>query len=138
MKKKNKNTNNNLTTFIIVAGVIVLIVFTVVITINILPSNESDSYYVKVDEDMSAKIESIDISDGKLTIKTSGEAKEYCAKSTRTAPTKNAICWHKINDNEATISIFEHKKYYVWIKDNEGNISNYVSVNSKEKTELNG
>ncbi len=125
--------NNTMTSFIIISGIIVLGIFIVVAVINVMPNYESDSYYVKVENDMDAKIEDFLIQDGKLTITTSGDAKEYCVKSTRTRPTSNSLCWNDIKDNVATISIFEHKKYYIWIKDEEGNISNYLSVNSREK-----
>ncbi len=124
--KKNKNT-----ALIIVLGIIVFIVFIGVIFINLIPNYESDSYYVKVDKEMNAKIESVNITDGKLILTTSGDPIEYCVKSTRTKPNKNSICWNKVKDNTATISVFTNKKYYVWIKDNNGTISNYVTVNSK-------
>ncbi len=129
------NKSNNATTFIILGGVLILTVFAIVIAINLLPKNESDSYYVKVDEEMEAKIESLKIEDGKLTITTSGEVAEYCVKSTRSKPKMNAICWKKMTDNSATMSIFLYKKYYVWIKDIDGNISNYLTINSNGKVE---
>ena len=122
----------NATTFIIVVGVLVLIVFAIVVSINLIPDYESNSYYVKVDKEMSAKIESIKIENGKLFLATSGNPMEYCVKSTRTQPSKNSLCWNKITDNEASISVFRYRKYYIWIKDEEGNISNYVSVNSSD------
>ena len=45
--------NNSKTTFIIVAGIIVLVVFTTVLSINLLPNYESNSYFVKVGDEMS-------------------------------------------------------------------------------------
>lgn len=131
MKNKKSNENKS-STFIIVAGIIILIVFAFVVAINLLPNYESNSYYVKVNSEMSAKIESISIEDGKLLIKTSGDPIEYCVKSTRTAPSVDSLCWNKVEDNKASISIYEYKKYYIWIKDKDGNISNYVSVNSND------
>ena len=130
--KKKKNNGIKTSSFIIAAGIIVLIVFAFVTVINLLPNYESNSYYVKVDKEISAKIESINIEDGKLLITTSGDPIEYCVKSTRTQPNKNALCWNKVENNKASISIFQHKKYYIWIKDEEGNISNYLSVNSND------
>jgi len=127
--------SNNATSFIVVAGVIVLVVFIGVLALNLLPNYESNSYYVKVDEEMSAKIESINIDKGKLIITTSGDPIEYCVKSTRTTPAENALCWNKVENNTASISVFEHKKYYIWIKDEAGNISNYLSVNSNDEKE---
>ena len=61
--------NNNSTTFIIVSGIFILCVFAFVVAYNILPNNkESNSYYVKVGDDMSAKIATVEIRDGKLYI----------------------------------------------------------------------
>ena len=53
--------NNSKTTFIIVAGIIVLVVFVSVLSINLLPNYESNSYFVKVGDEMSAKIETLNI-----------------------------------------------------------------------------
>lgn len=123
--------SNKKTSFIIITGIVIIIIFGVVIAANLLPNHESNSYFVKVGDDMSAKIESINIVDGKLYIETSGDPIEFCVKTTRTKPSKNAVCWNKVENNTATISIFEYKKYYIWIKDEEGNISNYLSINAK-------
>ena len=128
--KKSKNSNSAMT-FIIVAGVIVLVVFTSIAALNLLPNYESNSYYVKVDEEMDAQIESINIKNGKLILTTSGDPTHYCVKSTRSKPSVNNICWQEINNNQATISVFQYKKYYIWIKDQKGNISNYLSINAK-------
>lgn len=126
--------NNNSTTFIIVSGIFVLCVFVFVVAYNILPNNkESNSYYVKVGDDMSAKIETVEIRDGKLYITTSGDPIEYCVKSTKSKPDYKNLCWNKIENNIASISIYRYKKYYIWIKDDKGNISNYLTVNSNEK-----
>lgn len=121
---------NNISTFIIVSGILVLIVFTFVLVLNLLPNHESNSYFVKVGDEMSAKIESLDISDNRLNITTSGDTKEYCVKSTKSTPDSNNICWKSINNNTASISIYKYKKYYVWIKDYSGNISSPMSINT--------
>ena len=124
---------NNQTSFIVLAGVLILCVFAVVAVRNLLPgNNESDSYYVKVEEDMSAKIESLDIENNKLKITMSGEAVAYCVKSTKITPNADALCWKQVENNIATISIYQSKKYYVWIKDNQGNISIPMSINTKD------
>lgn len=126
--------NNNSTSFIVFAGVIVLCVFTVVAAINLLPrNNESNSYYVKVGDEMSAKIEALDIENNKLIITTSGDATEYCVKSTKSTPDNNNICWKKIANNTASISIYQYKKYYIWIKDTNNKISSPMSINTKDK-----
>ena len=124
--------NNNMTSFIIATGIIVLLVFTVVLGINILPNYESNSYYVKVGDEMSAKIEALDIKDNKLNITTSGDAIYYCVKSTRSTPESNNICWKKIENNTASISVYKYKKYYVWIKDTNNIISSPMSINIKD------
>ena len=123
-----KNKDNNMTVFIVVAGLVVLIVFTSVITYNFISNHESDSYYAKVDEEMTAKIEKVEIVDGKLNLLTKGDPVSFCVKSTRTKPTLNSLCWNSLENNKASINIFSYKKYYVWIKDNEGNISDATSV----------
>ena len=81
---------------------------------------------------MSVKIESINIEDRKMLITTSGDPIEYCVKSTRTKLTP-IFRLNTVENNKASISLFEHKKYYIWIKDEEGTISNYFSVNSNDK-----
>ena len=120
------------TMFIILAGIIILCIFAVVIAINIMPNKKNDSYYVKVEDEMAAKIESLEIKDNKLKITMSGDAVSYCAKSTRSTPSENAICWKDVENNMATISIYQYKKYYVWVKDTNGNISIPMSINTKE------
>ena len=125
--------NNNKTTFIIVSGILVLVVFTFVATINILPKiTSSDSYFVKVEDDMSAKVEALEIKNGKLTVITSSDAIECCVKSTKSTPTDNALCWKKIENNKATISVYDYEKYYIWIKDTEGKVSSPMSVNTHD------
>ena len=126
--------NNNSTSFIVFAGIIVLCVFTVVAAINLLPrNNESNSYYVKVGDEMSAKIEALDIKNNKLIITTSGDATEYCVKSTKSTPDGNNICWKKLENNAASISIYQYKKYYIWIKDTNNKISSPMSINTRDK-----
>lgn len=124
--------NNSKITFIIVSGIIVLTIFLIVLSINLVPNYESNSYFVNIEDKMSAKIESANINNNKLTITTSNSPIEYCIKTTRTKPSSNALCWNKIENNVATINILQNKKYYIWLKDKEGNISNYSIVSSKE------
>lgn len=122
---------NNELTFILTAGILVLVVFTAVIIYNLMPQNaESNSYYVKVNEEMSAKIEALEIKNSVLNIVTSGDALKYCVKSTRSTPTNNSICWKNISNNESSISIYEYKKYYIWIMDEKGQISSPMSINT--------
>ncbi len=125
---------NKQTSFIMVAGILVLGVFAFVVAYNLLPANrQSNSYYVKVGETMSAKVEGFDVSDDKLTITTLGDASEFCVKSTRTTPEFNSICWKKISNNQAEIKIYNYKQYYIWIKDASGNISSPMSIDANKK-----
>ena len=122
--------NNNSTSFIVVAGIIILCVFAYVTAYNLLPNNkESNSYYVKVENEISAKVETISIDDGKVNITTSGNANEYCIKPTKSSPESNNLCWKKIENNKASMSVYRGKKYYVWIKDTKGIIRNSISIN---------
>ncbi len=124
---------NSISSIMIVLGVLILGVFTGVVIYNFIPENEeSNSYYVKVEDDMDAKIEGLEVNDGILNIDVSGDAKEYCVKSTRSTPSISALCWQKIENNKASISVYQYKKYYIWIKDNNDKISSPMSINTKE------
>ena len=125
-----KNTNNNMTSFIITAGVVVLIIFTGVIYFNMIPGKESASYYVSIQDDLSDKIESFDITGNELNIITKIDNIEYCVKTTISTPDEKNLCWNKIKDNKGTMKIMLHRTYYVWIKDEGGNISDYLKINS--------
>lgn len=126
--------NNNFTSFIVFGGVVILCVFTIVAIINLLPrNNESNSYYVKIDDEINAKIETLDIENNKLIIMTSGDAMEFCVKSTKSTPSSNNICWKKIENNIGSISIYQQKKYYIWIKDTNNKISSPMSINTRDK-----
>jgi len=124
--------SNNYTSFIIISSIIILIVFSFVITYNLLPKNvESNAYYSKTKNDMTAKIQKITIDNNKLTILTSGDAISYCLKTTRSTPTLNSLCWKEIKENFASTNIISGKKYYIWIKDSDNNISDIIIVNNK-------
>ena len=130
-----KNTKNNVTSFIITTGVIVLIIFTGVVYFNMLPDNESDSYYVSINDDLSNKIQSFDITDDELNIITTVDNMEYCVKTTKSTPDDKNLCWNKIVDNKGTMKVMPHRTYYVWIKDEGGNVSDYLTINSDNKDE---
>ena len=124
-----KNTNN-MSSFIITAGVIILIIFTGVVYFNMIPGRESSSYYVSIQDDLSDKIESFDITGNELNIITKIDNLEYCVKTTKSTPNENNLCWNKIIDNKGTMKIMLHRTYYIWIKDEGGNISDYLTINS--------
>ena len=125
--------DNSKTSFIVITGIIILLVLGAVIGYNLITNYESNSYYVKVEDEMSAKIEALNIDNNRLIITTSGDAEQYCVKSTRSTPDANNICWKKINNNQASISIYKYKKYYIWIKDSNGYISIPMSINTNSK-----
>ena len=123
--------NNNSTSFIIISGIVILCVFASVIALNMLPNNkESTSYFVKVEDELEAKIDSIDFINGEIILKTIGNPKEYCIKTTKSEPDISNICWKEIFDNKAITKAYGYKKYYVWIKDKKGNISKSKSINT--------
>ena len=123
------NKSNNMTTFIVVAGALVLGVFIAVLGINLLPNHESSSYYAKVDEDINVGIENINFNDGILKFTTSGDAIEYCIKTTKTIPELNSICWKKLENNSGNESMYKGRRYYIWLKDSNNNISNRMYIN---------
>lgn len=123
--------NNNQTSFIITSSILVLVVFCAVSAYNIIPSNtKSDSYYVKVNEDMDAKIEGLYVDNNILSIKTSGNTIKFCVKSTKSTPRKSSICWKDMQNDEAKITVYHNKKYYIWIMDENEKISNPLSINT--------
>lgn len=133
MKKDNKD---NSIIAIIFIGTLILAVFIATITKNILLKNHSNSEeqnikYIKVGNKEIASIESIEIKDNTLLINTSGDAVEYCAKTTKSTPSTNNICWKKLDSNKGSTSIYKNKKYYIWIKDSENNISQTPYISDK-------
>lgn len=123
---------NKVTVLVMIIGVLVLCVFTDIAILSIFPRDDKNNlYYFKIEDKMGAQIEAMDIDDDRLKITASGNAIQYCVKSTKSTPSSNAICWKSFNNNEATISIYHYKKYYVWIKDINGNISSPMSINTK-------
>ncbi len=122
--------NNDREVFIIVGGLFALCVFIGIVAYNFLPNNEkSSSYYVKVNDNINAKIEKLYVENSILTLETTG-ANEYCVKTTKSIPNSNSICWKKIENDITKVNIYSYKKYYVWIKDIDGNISKEASINS--------
>lgn len=127
--------NNKTTAFITGGGILILGVFSMICAINLVPNGiSSDSYYAKVDEDMISTIEKINVENGNLIIQTSGKAESICAKTTKSNPSKNAICWKEVSNNSFSISVFENKTYYVWLKDASGNISSPKEVYTGKKS----
>ena len=125
-----------------IIGTLIVVVFFLVLALNILPntSNLSNNSVIPSDitenntainKDNGAKIISLNIENDKLKIVFDNEVSEYCIKTTKTKPTMNNICFKKIQNNTVYTSIYKYKKYYIWTKDYNGNISNYISTESK-------
>lgn len=120
------------TSTIIFLGIIIVAIFTGVVTYNLLPKNEeSNFHYAKTTQDMNAKIDMVKIDHHHLEFITSGDAIQYCVKTTRSTPTLNSLCWKNVENNHGDIAVFEYKTYYIWIKDKDGNISIPQSINKK-------
>lgn len=119
--------NNKRTSQIIILGTIVLIIFTIV-SINILLTSHTETtpYYARTDDNVNANIETIDYENNRLVIRTSGEASAICIKSTRSTPDTNSLCFKSIKDNKLITSIYTYKEYYIWLKDNEGNMTERI------------
>lgn len=121
--------NNN--SFIVVGGVFILCIFSFVTAKNILPENNNNQYYAKPNENMTAKIDKISVSNNRLVVDFSGFPTHYCLKTTKSTPSLNSLCWNKIDNNRIETSYFEYKKYYIWIKDKENKISERVVINKE-------
>lgn len=74
-------------------------------------------------------LKNISYENGKIRIDVSNNIKEYCIKTTKSKPSKNNICFNRIN-NTAYVSVYENKKYYLWLIDNNGILSDYIELNS--------
>ena len=124
-----------------IIGTLIVVIFFFVLALNILPNTStlsnnsvipSDSTENNIiDKGNNAKIISLNIENDKLKIVFDNEVSEYCIKTTKTKPTMNNICFKKIQNNTVYTSIYKYKKYYIWTKDYNGNISNYISTESK-------
>lgn len=125
-----------------IVGTLIVVVFFFVLILNILPdtsnssnnsviSDDNDKNNTIIDKSNGAKIISLNIENDKLKIIFDNEVSEYCIKTTKTKPTMNNICFKKIQSNTVYTSIYKYKKYYIWTKDYNGNISNYTSVDSR-------
>lgn len=115
--------------FLILAGILILSVFTYISAKSMLPNNSSSSFFSKDNNELNANIDDIKIRNKKLVINTSDDV-YVCVKQTKTKPNKNSLCWKKVENNEIEISIYIGKIYYIWIMDNENNISNYIQYNT--------
>ncbi len=116
--------NNNFSAIQIVMGVFIIGVFTYISVINILPSGSSNSYYADNSDKIDAKIVSVNYVNNKLVVDVSGSATKGCIKRTRSTPKANDLCWISISDNSFSTSVYKSKKYFIWLVDSNGLVSN--------------
>ena len=128
-----KTNGNDTGSFLLIAGVLILGIFTYVSAKNILPNNSSDSFYSKGDNDVKINIESIKDEEGKLIITTSDDV-YICAKKTKSVPSGDSLCWKKTTARKLETSIYSGKTYYIWLMDDNKNISNYFQYNTNNDT----
>ena len=125
-----------------IIGTLIVVVFFFVLILNILPdtSNSSNNSVISnditesntaINKDNGAKIISLSMENDKLKIVLDDGVSEYCIKTTKTRPNSNSICFKRVDNNIIYTSIYKYKKYYIWTKDYNGNISNYISTESK-------
>jgi len=122
--------NNKELSYLIITGVFIITIFTSVILVNLYNNNENDSYYGKADKEIDASIDDLFVKDTILKITTSGNPVKYCVKTTMSVPGKNNLCWKDIYNNEVSVEVYKNKKYYIWIKDINDNISKYKDINT--------
>ena len=126
-----------------IIGTLIVVVFFFVLILNILPDTSNSSNNSVISDDINtstnintnetngAKIISLSMENDKLKIVLDDGVSEYCIKTTKTKPTMNSICFKRVDTNIVYTSIYKYKKYYIWTKDYNGNISNYISTESK-------
>ena len=126
-----------------IIGTVIVVIFFFVIILNILPDTSNSSNNSVISDDINtstnintneangAKIISLSMENDKLKIVLDDGVSEYCIKTTKTKPNSNSICFKRVDTNIVYTSIYKYKKYYIWTKDYTGNISNYISTESK-------
>ena len=124
-------------TFLILSGIFILGIFIYVCTLNILPNNSSDSYFSKDDDGLYAIINDITFDDNKLNIYTSDNDVEICVKQTKSVPRNNSVCWKEVNDKKISFSVYVGKTYFIWLKDSNNNISEYIEYNTNTREIVN-
>ena len=119
------------TSYILILGMIVLGIFTYVAVSNIFGDNiSSNQFFSKTNKEVDAYIDNTQIIDDKLLITTGGDARELCIKTTKTKPSVNALCWTSVENNTVSLSVYNYKTYYIWLKDSNNKISDCVEYNS--------
>lgn len=105
--------------FIKISGCIILLIFAIIAILNI---NKSESNIGNFGLHNNNPIQHLYVDNNKLYIEVNNEVTAFCAKTTKSIPESDSLCWKDIDNNEANISVYHHKKYYVWVKDKDNNI----------------
>lgn len=108
--------------FLIFVIAFVLGGFVVTITYEFLDVNFNEKTYYAKSDNINGSIDKISVDDY-ININLSGNILNYCMKTTRTKPTNSSLCWTKVDSNSLKLNYIKGKVYYIWIMDNEGNIS---------------
>lgn len=128
MKELNKKT------ILYILGTLIISIFTFISVSNLLHfQRESNNYYIKLNDKIEEKIEIIEVNNNKLIIKTNDDTISYCAKTTKSTPTLNSLCWKNPIKNEAVVNLFTYKQYYLWLKYDE-EISNQIVIPTENTT----
>lgn len=125
--------NKNSSSSLILLGILILGIFTYISAINILPNNSSNSFFSKDNGEMNTVITNVSLENDKLIITTNNNEASICIKQTKSEPSNNSLCWKNTVNNQITIHVFVGKTYYIWVKDNENKISNYIQYNTNTK-----
>jgi sortase (surface protein transpeptidase) len=120
---------NNKKSIIIFLAIVILGVLVFISTQNILfTKNGENTYYAKTEKEVDKKIYNIRKSGNKLEFEVKEDVNKYCLKTTKSNPSSASLCWQFINNSKQKITIIEGKKYYLWIQDTQGNISNEIEL----------
>lgn len=125
--------NKNSSSSLILLGILILGIFTYISAINILPNNSSNSFFSKDNGEMNTVITNVSLENDKLIITTNNNEALICVKQTKSEPSNNSLCWKNTVNNQITLRVFVGKTYYIWVKDNENKISNYIQYNTNTK-----
>ena len=125
--------NKNSSSSLILLGILILGIFTYISAINILPNNSSNSFFSKDNGEMNTVITNVSLENDKLIITTNNNEALICVKQTKSEPSNNSLCCKNTVNNQITLRVFVGKTYYIWVKDNENKISNYIQYNTNTK-----
>ena len=114
-----------------ILGTLIVIIFITVLTIVII-NNKNHLSANSIVSNTNSSIISLSMEGNKLKISFDNKVSEYCIKTTKTKPSINNICFKKVNNNIVYISIYKYKKYYIWTKDYNDNISDYISYDGNK------